>query len=125
MRVGVERDAHVGVAEALADDLGRDAGAQRRGGVAVAEIMQTDPGEPGPLRVRGEPVADPGRVDAGAVLLNDKLVVVPAWTERQLFLALLAPGGFWARPWRGRARPSGDPSPSLALRTRPARSRRR
>jgi len=35
-------DGDGGVAEALADHLGRDAGGQRRGGVAVTDVVQPD-----------------------------------------------------------------------------------
>ena len=42
VRVGVERDRDGGVAEALTDDLGVDAGLQGQGGVRVAQVVQAD-----------------------------------------------------------------------------------
>src|SRR5215218_8835024 len=40
--VGVQGDLDVGVPQALADDLGRDAGGEGRGRVAVAHVVQAD-----------------------------------------------------------------------------------
>jgi hypothetical protein len=53
--IGAHRDGDAGVAEAFADDLGRDPGRQggrdpgRQGGrrVAMADVMQANPREPG------------------------------------------------------------------------------
>src|SRR4029450_2231258 len=54
----VDGDGDGGVAEALADHLGRDAGGKRRGGVAVADVVQPDRREAGGAgprrRSRGE-----------------------------------------------------------------------
>ena len=40
VRVGVERDGDGRVSEALGDDLGVDAGAQRQGGMRVTQVVQ-------------------------------------------------------------------------------------
>jgi hypothetical protein len=48
--------ANVGVAQALADDLGGHAGRQRGGRVAVAHIMQPDPRQPSRPYPLPEPV---------------------------------------------------------------------
>src|SRR5215216_2882920 len=40
--VDVQGDGDIGVAQALANHLGRDPGGQRRGGVAVADIVEPD-----------------------------------------------------------------------------------
>ena len=45
--VGVNRDGDVGVAEAFADDLGRDPGRQGGRRVAMADVMQANPSGPG------------------------------------------------------------------------------
>jgi hypothetical protein len=70
--VGVQRDLDVGVAEPLADDLGRDAGGQRRGRVAVPDVVQADRRQADscvsallpddPLGVALEPVGDQVRM---------------------------------------------------------------
>src|SRR5688572_21940552 len=56
MAIGVHRDRDVGVAQALAHHLGRDANSQRRGSVAVAHIMQPDPWQPSRPHMLPEPV---------------------------------------------------------------------
>src|SRR2546430_13084929 len=47
--VGVAGQGGAGVAELLLDDLDVDAGGQGEGGGAVAQVMQPDRGQPGPL----------------------------------------------------------------------------
>src|SRR5215212_10984125 len=54
--VGLEGEGDAGVAQALADHLGRDPGLEGRGGVAVAHVMQADPRQPGGPGVLLEPV---------------------------------------------------------------------
>jgi hypothetical protein len=54
--VSVHRDGDIGVAQALAHHLGRDAGSQRRRRVAVPHIMQPDPRQPSRPNVLPEPV---------------------------------------------------------------------
>jgi len=53
VRVGVKRDRDGGVAEALTDDLGMDAGLQRQGGVRVPEVVQADQRQQGLLHGPG------------------------------------------------------------------------
>src|SRR5215212_10775515 len=56
MAVGLEGEGDAGMAQALADHLGRDPGLEGRGGVAVAHVMQADPRQPGGPGVLLEPV---------------------------------------------------------------------
>jgi hypothetical protein len=63
MAVDVQGDGDGGVAEALADHLGRDASGQRRGGVAVADVMEPDRRQPGGASQAPEPVGDQVGVD--------------------------------------------------------------
>src|SRR5829696_6347217 len=44
MAVGLEGEGDAGMAQAFADHLGRDSGLEGCGGVAVAHVMQADPG---------------------------------------------------------------------------------
>ena len=57
--VGVHRDGDGRVPEPFADDLGRDAGGERRGCIAVAQVVQTDGGQPGGADMLSEPVGEP------------------------------------------------------------------
>jgi hypothetical protein len=61
--VDVQGDGDSGVTEALADHLGRNTGSQRRGRVAVADIVQPDRGQPGRAGQPPEPVGDQVRMD--------------------------------------------------------------
>ena len=45
--IGAHRDGDAGVAEAFADDLGRDPGRQGGRRVAMADVMPANPREPG------------------------------------------------------------------------------
>jgi hypothetical protein len=65
--VGVHGDGDVGVAQALADDLGRDPGGQGGGGVAVADVVQPDLGQVGGAGVLLEPFGEPLGVQRPAV----------------------------------------------------------
>src|SRR6266540_3456427 len=64
--VGVHGDGDVRVPQPLADDLCGDAGGQRGGGVAVADVVQPDPRQPGRPGVLLEPLREPLRVDRPA-----------------------------------------------------------
>jgi hypothetical protein len=67
VRVGIQRDLNGGVAQALADHLGRDASRQRRVCVAVAHVMQPDLRQPRLTSQPPEPVGDQIRMDRGTV----------------------------------------------------------
>src|SRR5215218_10287355 len=56
--VDVQGDSDIGVAKALADYLGRDARGQRRGGVAMADVVQPDRRQAGGPGQPPEPVGD-------------------------------------------------------------------
>src|SRR5215217_67601 len=58
MAVGLEGEGDAGVAEALADYLGRDPGLEGGRRVAVAHVVQADPRQPGGPGVLLEPVGD-------------------------------------------------------------------
>jgi hypothetical protein len=64
--VDVQGDGDGGVAQALADHLGRDAGGQRGGGVAVADVVQPDGWQAGAAGQPAEPVGDQVGVDGGS-----------------------------------------------------------
>jgi hypothetical protein len=59
--------ANVGVAQALADDLGGHAGRQRGGRVAVAHVVESDLREAGIVGLLLEPAGEPLRVQLAAV----------------------------------------------------------
>jgi hypothetical protein len=92
MAVGIHGDGNVGVAEPLADHLGRDAGGQGRGRVAVPDVMQPNPGEAGLSGVLLEPPGEAFRVDGAAVRPGEhEARVLPSWSDRQPLFELPGP----------------------------------
>jgi hypothetical protein len=74
--VGLQGEGDAGVAEALVDHLGRDPGLERRGGVAVAHVVQADLGQPGGPGVLLEPVGDVLGVERATVRPGEHVAVV-------------------------------------------------
>ena len=109
--VRVHGDGDVGVAEALADHLGRDAGGQRRGRVAVTHVVQSDArpaGRPGELL---EPLGEPLGVQRPAVRPGEhKTRVTP---PRPHGKALLGLTGTVLAQGRHRSRVEGQGPPTL------------
>jgi hypothetical protein len=96
MAIGVHGDGDVGVAEPLADHLGRDASSQRGGRIAVAHIMQPDLRQAGRPGVLLKPPGEPLRMDRAALRPGEhKARVLPARPDRQPLLEL--PGAVLAQ----------------------------
>jgi hypothetical protein len=87
--VGVHGDGDGGVAQALADDLGRDASGQRRGRVAVSDVVEPDLGEAGRPGVLLEPSGEALRMDGLAIWPGEHQAgVLPARADCQPLLEL-------------------------------------
>ncbi len=70
VRVGVQRDRDGGMAEALGDDFGVDAGPQGQGGVSVSQVVRADRGQLSLLDRLPEVAADDLGVVGGTVFLG-------------------------------------------------------
>jgi hypothetical protein len=114
--VGVHGDGDVGVAQALAHHLGRDAGGQRRARVAVAHIMQPNPRQPSRQHMLPEPIGEPLRMYGGPIRAGAHRVgLAIAATNRQNSPRPGERGGHAAPPPSpGPGQASGGPWPSWA-----------
>ncbi len=80
------------MSEALAHNLGVDAGLQGERGVRVPQVVEADARQPEPVDAPGEPPGSVGGVDRAAVVAaDDEVAVDPGCAERELDLALLKP----------------------------------
>src|SRR4051812_22053608 len=93
VRIGLQEESNIGVADSLADDLRTNTGFERAGRVGVPQIVEGDPREP---RSGGESVESlPDRVGMrrAAVLESEHVVawVIVGAVEVSFFVLHLAP----------------------------------